>query len=191
MKKIAVFCGSSIGASPIYAAQTTLFAKLLVERGYALVYGGARTGLMGVLADEVLAAGGYVIGVMPQHLVDKELAHPELHELYIVQDMHERKAKMSALADAFVALPGGTGTLEEIFEQWTWAQLGLHTKPCGFLNIADYYTPLFAMLQQMTETGFTHLRHLEMLRCHHDSRVLLDLLEQYQAPTPKWQQAQA
>lgn len=191
MKAIAVFCGSSLGKDAIYAEQTKIFAERLVEQGYALVYGGGRTGLMGVVADAVLAAGGRVIGVMPQHLVDKEIAHPELHELHVVADMHERKRKMSELADGFIALPGGAGTFEEIFEQWTWAQLGLHHKPCGFLNIADYYTPLFSMFQHMAEAQFSRESHIEMLQCHHDSAVLLQYFQAYQAPQAKWEKASA
>ena len=134
MNSICVFCGSSSGANGIYEESARATGKALVRAGLRLVYGGGRVGLMGVLADEVLAAGGQVTGVMPRALVEREIAHRGVTDLRVVETMHERKELMADLADAFIALPGGAGTLEEIFEQWTWSQLGIHAKPCGFIN---------------------------------------------------------
>ncbi|MBF4454758.1 TIGR00730 family Rossman fold protein, partial [Acinetobacter sp. SK-43] len=134
MNSICVFCGSSLGNDVVYEQITQATGQIIAEQGLTLVYGGGRSGLMGVVANSVLEAGGKVIGVIPEALVDRELAHAELSELYVVKDMHERKTKMAELADGFIALPGGAGTLEEIFEQWTWNQLGIHQKPCAFLN---------------------------------------------------------
>jgi uncharacterized protein (TIGR00730 family) len=135
MNSICVFCGSSLGNDVVYEQITQATGQIIAEQGLTLVYGGGRSGLMGVVANSALEAGGKVIGVIPEALVDRELAHAELSELYVVKDMHERKTKMAELADGFIALPGGAGTLEEIFEQWTWNQLGIHQKPCAFLNI--------------------------------------------------------
>ena len=134
MKSIGIFCGSSAGEHPLYLDTARLVGRTLAQQGLALVYGGGKVGLMGAVADAALEAGGVVIGVMPRGLVEREIAHRGLTELHVVEDMHERKTKMAALADGFIALPGGAGTLEEIFEQWTWAQLGIHEKPCAFLN---------------------------------------------------------
>ena len=139
MKSIGIFCGSSAGEHPLYLDTARLVGRTLAQQGLALVYGGGKVGLMGAVADAALEAGGVVIGVMPRGLVEREIAHRGLTELHVVEDMHERKTKMAALADGFIALPGGAGTLEEIFEQWTWAQLGIHEKPCAFLNIKGYY----------------------------------------------------
>ena len=146
MKSIAIFCGSALGADPIYLRTAQNVGRCLAEQGITLVYGGGRSGLMGVVADSALAAGGQVIGVIPQVLVTKELAHPGLTELHVVENMQQRKSKMSELADGFVAMPGGVGTLEEIFEQWTWAQLGIHLKPCAFLNVDGFYDDLLKFL---------------------------------------------
>ena len=139
MNSICVFCGSSSGANGIYEESARATGKALVRAGLRLVYGGGRVGLMGVLADEVLAAGGQVTGVMPRALVEREIAHRGVTDLRVVETMHERKELMADLADAFIALPGGAGTLEEIFEQWTWSQLGIHAKPCGFINVNGYF----------------------------------------------------
>lgn len=136
----------ALGTDTIFAEQARLTGEMIAKAGKTLVYGGGRSGLMGIVADSALAAGGKVIGVIPQGLADKELAHPDLTELYVVQDMHQRKTKMSELSDAFIALPGGSGTLEEIFEQWTWAQLGIHLKPCAFLNINGFYDDLIRFI---------------------------------------------
>ncbi len=160
---IAVFCGSSRGIDPVYleAARTT--GRTLARRGIDVVYGGGHVGLMGAVADAALAAGGRVIGVIPRALDEREVAHSTLTELHLVETMHERKAKMSELSDAFLALPGGPGTLEEITEQWTWAQLGIHEKPVGFLDVNGYYAPLKTMVENMKTAGFTHERYTDML----------------------------
>ncbi|ANF82601.1 Rossman fold protein, TIGR00730 family [Acinetobacter sp. NCu2D-2] len=186
MNSIAIFCGSALGNSPVYAAIAEKVGQSLANRNMTLVYGGGRSGLMGIVADAALAAGGKVIGVIPTQLVDHELAHPHLTELHVVENMHERKTKMSELADGFVAIPGGVGTLEEIFEQWTWAQLGIHEKPCAFLNAENFYTGLIQFIQHTTEQGFTKERFAEKLIVDTDFESILDQFEQYQAPQAKW-----
>ena len=158
----------------------------LARSGIELVYGGGRVGLMGVIADAALAAGGSVIGVMPQALVDREVQHVNLTELHVVPTMHERKTKMSTLADGFVALPGGAGTLEEIFEQWTWAQLGIHQKPCGFLNTNGYFDPLRQMIEQMSGEGFLRMDHASMLVFNTNPDAIVDSFRAYSAPLAKW-----
>lgn len=152
--RICVFCGSSFGHSPRYRELAASFGTLLAREGIGLVYGGASVGLMGVLADAARAAGGEVIGVIPESLVAWEVAHRGLDDLRIVGSMHERKATMAALSDAFVALPGGLGTLEELFEVWTWVHLGLHDKPCAVLDANDFYRPLIGFLDRVVEEGF-------------------------------------
>ena len=154
MTRICVFCGSSNGDREVYPQAAAAFGSLLAEHGIGLVYGGASVGLMGVVADAVLRANGDVTGVIPQSLVDKEIAHPGLTQMHIVDTMHERKALMAKMSDGFVALPGGIGTLEELFEMWTWAQLGLHDKPCVLLNVAGYYDELIGFLDKMTDSGY-------------------------------------
>ena len=154
LQSLCVFCGSSVGARPEYAAAAAELGTLLARRGIRVVFGAGHVGLMGVVADAALAAGGQAIGVIPQLLVDRELAHRGLTELRIVGSMHERKALMVALSDAFIALPGGLGTLEELVEVVTWAQLGLHRKPCGLLNVDGYHDPLIAFLDRAVEEGF-------------------------------------
>lgn len=186
MKSIAVFCGSALGVDPKFAEQAHLTGEMIAKQGKTLVYGGGRSGLMGIVADSALAAGGQVIGVMPQSLVDSELAHPELTELYIVENMHVRKTKMSELADAFVAMPGGAGTLEEIFEQWTWAQLGIHLKPCAFLNVNGFYDQLIGFIRSTADKGFTHARFTDALICTDSIAEILQHFEDYVAPEPKW-----
>ena len=151
---LCVYCGSSSGSYPQYAAQARDFGVELTRRGIALVYGGGNVGLMGTLADAVLAGGGRVTGVIPRQLVEREVAHPALSELVVVETMHQRKTRMYELSDAFVALPGGFGTLDEMFEMLTWAQLGLHHYPCAFLDVRDYYGPLRAMMDRMVAEGF-------------------------------------
>src|SRR5438270_7385359 len=146
MKRVCVFCGSKSGGRPVFADTTRQFGATLAARGYELVFGAGHVGLMGVLADAVLAAGGKALGVIPQSLVDRELAHGSLTELQIVETMHQRKALMADLSDAFVALPGGFGTGDELFEILTWAQLGIHSKPIGLLNVAGYFDPMLAWL---------------------------------------------
>jgi uncharacterized protein (TIGR00730 family) len=152
--RLCVYCGSSKGRGSQFQEAAAAFGERLADADIALVYGGGHIGLMGVLADAVLARGGTAIGVIPQALVDRELAHQGLTELHIVASMHERKARMAELSDGFAALPGGAGTLDEMFEQWTWAQLGIHAKPCGFLNVAGYFDPLRAMIDRMVAEGF-------------------------------------
>lgn len=186
MKSIAVFCGSAMGNSENFKEQAQALGESIVKRGITLVYGGGRAGLMGVVADSALNVGGTVIGVIPQNLVDAELAHPLLTELHVVKNMHERKTKMSDLADAFIALPGGVGTLEEIFEQLTWGQLGLHQKPCAFLNIHGFYDELLNFLMKTTEAGFTQSRFTDALISSSSIEEVLDALEHYHAPEPKW-----
>ncbi|MEB3768132.1 TIGR00730 family Rossman fold protein [Acinetobacter sp. MD2] len=186
MKSVAIFCGSKAGNLPIFVQTAQRVGEYLAQQGVTLVYGGGRSGLMGTVADSALQAGGRVIGVIPTALVDKELAHPNLTELHVVKDMHERKTKMSELAQGFIALPGGAGTLEEIFEQWTWAQLGIHAKPCGFLNIQGFYDPLLAMVQRTVETGFTQSRFADALQVSDSIETLVERFEAYTSPEPKW-----
>ncbi|TYC52273.1 TIGR00730 family Rossman fold protein [Rhodobacterales bacterium] len=187
MKSICVFCGSSLGALAAYGEAARRTGQVIAESGYRLVYGGAKVGLMGVVADAALAAGGEVIGVLPQALQEKELGHEGLTEFYLVGSMHERKAKMADLSDGFIALPGGVGTLEEIFEVWTWGQLGYHAKPCGFLNIEGYYDHLTAFLDHQTTEGFTKKEMRDMVRITETPEEMLEFFRNYQAPTtPKW-----
>lgn len=186
MNSIAIFCGSALGTDAIFEKVARLTGETIAKKGKTLVYGGGRSGLMGIVADSALAAGGQVIGVIPQGLVDRELAHPHLTELYVVKDMHERKTKMADLSDGFIALPGGAGTLEEIFEQWTWAQLGIHLKPCAFLNVEGFYNDLFKFIQLTTDKGFTKSRFTDMLIGSESVEEILDIFENYQAPEPKW-----
>lgn len=187
MVRVCVFCGSSIGASPVYAESARAFAIELVARGIEVVYGGANVGLMGILADTVLAAGGSVTGVIPQPLVAREIAHARLTHLHIVESMHERKAMMASLADGFVALPGGFGTFEELFEAVTWTQLGVHTKPCGLLNVARFYDPLIAFLDHATDERFVHTDHRALIVHDTMPAALLDRMAAFVPPdVPKW-----
>jgi len=176
IKTLAVFCGSSTGVGAEYDTATRAFARDVVQRGIRIVYGGASVGLMGALADAALGAGGEVVGVIPGALVDREIAHRGLTELRVVSTMHERKAMMAELADAFVALPGGIGTLEELFEIWTWGQLGLHAKPYGVLNTADYYGPLVRFLDHARDEGFIRRAQRARLVVDADASGLLDKL---------------
>lgn len=186
MKVIGVFCGSAIGSQPAYAEAARAMGVFLAQSGCRIVYGGGRVGLMGTVADAALAHGGEVVGVMPRALVDREIAHMGLTELHVVQDMHQRKTKMAELADGFIALPGGAGTLEEIFEQWTWAQLGIHYKPCAFLNVAGYYDPLATMVQQMVNAGFMQQRYASMLPFASSIEAIAEFFSGYVAPAGKW-----
>jgi len=161
-------------------------ARALVRANLRLVYGGGRVGLMGVLADAVISAGGHVTGVLTRALFDREIAHQGLSELRLVNTMHERKEAMAGLADAFVALPGGVGTLEEIFEQWTWSQLGIHAKPCGFLNVDGYFSPLLTMVEKMVAEGFMAAPFAAMLAVDTDPDNLLATFRTYQPPSRKW-----
>jgi len=185
--RVCVFCGSSPGASPTFAELAARLGRLLAANSLGLVYGGASVGLMGRLADAALAAGGEVIGVIPQSLVDMEVAHSGLADLRIVTTMHERKALMADLADAFIALPGGIGTLDELFEVLTWAQLGLHTKPAGLLDLDGYFQPLLAFLDGAVRARFVQPVHRTMLLVDDDPERLLAACRAYQAPAPfKW-----
>jgi hypothetical protein len=182
MQAICVFCGSNAGDRPAYAAAARALAELLVRRGMTVIYGGGSIGLMGVLADAALAAGGRVIGVLPGHLSRREVAHAGLTEMHIVASMHERKALMAQRADAFIALPGGLGTLEELFEVLTWSQLGLHAKPCALLNADGYYDRIIDFLDQSVARGFVQPRHRDMLLVDTDPARLLDRFARYSAP---------
>ncbi|XBS69044.1 TIGR00730 family Rossman fold protein [Acerihabitans sp. KWT182] len=187
LNSIGIFCGSSAGLNPLYLQAAEEIGAYFASNQLTIVYGGGKVGLMGAVADAALGHGGQVIGVMPQSLVDKEIAHNGLTKLYVVKDMHERKHKMATLSDAFLTLPGGAGTLEEIFEQWTWAQLGLHHKPCAFLNVNDYFSPLLSMIRRMAEEGFLKTDYLDMLIVEQQPEVLLQKFKHYQAPKHKWQ----
>lgn len=189
MNSICVFCGSSLGNDPIYQQIAQATGLAIAQQGQTLVYGGGRSGLMGVVADSAIAAGGQVIGIIPQALVDRELAHTGLAELYVVKDMHERKTKMAELADAFVALPGGAGTMEEIFEQWTWNQLGIHQKPCAFLNVEGFYDGLIQTIQDSVDRGFSQARFVENLIVADNIGEILTAFSVYQPATPKWMSA--
>jgi uncharacterized protein (TIGR00730 family) len=187
LRRVCVFTGSSPGASPAYREAAVAFGHELAAQGVALVYGGARVGLMGALADAVLERGGEAIGIVPDVLLGKEVTHPGLTELRIVGTMHERKAAMTDLADAFVALPGGMGTLDELAEMLTWAQLGLHTKPCSLLNVAGYYDQLLNFLDHAVRERFVRIEHRAMLIVESSPRPLFDRLRSYRAPAlDKW-----
>lgn len=187
LRSLCVYCGSNPGRQSVYAEGARALAGALVARGIRLVYGGAQVGIMGQLADAVLAAGGDVTGVIPDALVGKEIAHDGLTELVITRSMHERKAKMVELADGFIAFPGGVGTLEELFEVWTWAQLGFHDKPCGLLNVAGYYDALAGFLDHATAEEFVRPAHRAMLMIEAEPQRLLDRFETYQPPVvAKW-----
>ncbi len=185
--RICVFCGSSAGNNPLYADAARETGTTLAQRRITLIYGGGRVGLMGVLADAALGGGGKVIGVIPESLLQREIQHTGLSELQVVSTMHERKTKMAELADGFIALPGGAGTLEEIFEQWTWAQLGIHHKPCGFLNTNGYFDPLCQMIDKMTTEGFLRLEHASMLVFHTELAAIVDAFRDYLPPAAKYQ----
>jgi uncharacterized protein (TIGR00730 family) len=187
VNNVCVFCGSSPGADPAFAAAADSLGRLLAGSGRTLVYGGGHVGLMGVVADAALAAGGRVIGVIPQSLADKELAHHGLSELRVVASMHERKALMVELSDGFIALPGGIGTLEEFFEVWTWGQLGLHVKPYGLLDVAGFFAPLLMFLDRLVDQRFVLPEHREMLLVDDRAERLLGRMEAHR-PTrlPKW-----
>jgi uncharacterized protein (TIGR00730 family) len=187
VKSIAVFCGSSMGASPAYEAAAKVLGKLLAQHNIRLVYGGAKVGLMGAVANAALAAGGEVIGVIPHFLSGKEIAHGGLSELMLVDTMHERKLRMAELADATISLPGGFGTMEEFFEVLTWAQLGLHTKPVGLLNVLNFYKPLYALFDQMVKEGFLKPENRHLVLLDDKPEGLLQQFENYVAPeVPKW-----
>ncbi|MDX1810019.1 MAG: TIGR00730 family Rossman fold protein [Sulfurospirillaceae bacterium] len=184
--KIAVFCGSSSGDDIKYTNATEQLGKFFAQNNVDVVYGGGKVGLMGTLADSVMKNGGKVYGVIPEKLQEKELAHDGITDLKIVADMHERKAVMAELADAFVVLPGGAGTLEEIFEVWTWAQLGFHTKACAFFNVNGFYDKLFEMIDTMCDAKFLKQEYSDMLIRTNDQEKLLKAIQEYIPPKEKW-----
>ncbi|MGB9907094.1 MAG: TIGR00730 family Rossman fold protein [Candidatus Saccharicenans sp.] len=182
MKKVAVFCGSQTGKDEIYARKARELARVLAARNLALIFGGGGIGLMKEVAEEMLAAGGRVIGVIPGNLLERNLGFPGLSEMIVVEDMHERKATVAKLADGFIALPGGWGTLEEIFEVLTWAQLGYHGKPCAFLNAAGYFEPLLEFMNRAVSQGFLLPQHLKMFTMSDDPVEILNFMEGYRPP---------
>jgi len=187
MKRICVFCGSSSGAERAFAGAAVEMGETLARHHLGLVYGGGNIGLMGLLADAVLAGDGEVIGVIPQALVDKELAHRRVTELRVVRSMHERKAMMAELADAFIALPGGYGTLEEFCEVLTWAQLGIHRKPCGLLNVGGFYDPFLAQIEHAARNQFIREQHRALVHVEQQPEPLLRRLFAAHPPaTHKW-----
>jgi uncharacterized protein (TIGR00730 family) len=184
---VCVFCGSNSGNDPAYANVARDFGVLLAKSQITLIYGGGHVGLMGIVADAVLAGGGKAIGVIPRMLWDREVGHRNLTELHVVESMHQRKAMMASLSDAFVALPGGLGTLEEIFEVWTWAQLGIHRKPLGFLEVNGFYAPLLSFLDRAVDAGFVRAQHRSMAIVDIDPVSLLRRLSEYEPPpVEKW-----
>jgi uncharacterized protein (TIGR00730 family) len=186
MRSICVFCGASAGREAAYAAAAAAFGRLLAGEGIELVWGGGNVGLMGVLADAVLGAGGRAYGVIPSFMAERELAHPQATEMRVVDSMHARKAAMADRADAFVALPGGFGTLDELFEIVTWAQLHIHAKPVGLLNVQGFYDPLLAMARHMSAAGFVKPQHLGLLHVAADGAGLLRSMRGYAAPEGDW-----
>jgi uncharacterized protein (TIGR00730 family) len=187
LQSVCVFCGSSPGIDPAYAQAARSLGRTLAEAEVRLVFGGGHVGLMGVISNAALEAGGEAIGIIPKSLVERELAHPGLTDLRIVGSMHERKAMMSDLSEGFITLPGGTGTLEEFFEVLTWAQLGEHEKPCGLLNVAGYYDPLLAVFDQMVDEGFLSASNRALVLVESEPDKLLRRLDLYRPPeTPKW-----
>ncbi|MFT3733665.1 MAG: TIGR00730 family Rossman fold protein [Rhodocyclaceae bacterium] len=181
MKSLCVFCGASTGTNPVYRDAAAAFGQELARRDIELVWGGGHVGLMGVVADAVLDAGGRVYGVIPSFMVDRELAHPRAQQIIVTADMHTRKAAMAERAEAFVALPGGFGTLDELFEILTWAQLQLHNKPIGLLNVQGFFDPLLGAVQRMQDEGFLRGEHATMLHRADDGGALIDLLESLRA----------
>lgn len=182
LKTICVYCGSSQGKKETYATAAKSLAESLVARNITLVYGAASIGIMGTVADHVLKLGGQVIGVIPKALAHKEITHSNLTELYVTQSMHERKMKMAELSDGFIALPGGIGTMEELFEIWTWAQLGFHKNPCGLLNIDGYYDALIQFVDHMQQEQFVKPKHHDLLMIADDPEKLLEKFISYTPP---------
>jgi uncharacterized protein (TIGR00730 family) len=185
LDRICVYAGSNPGRDPAYAEAAAGLGRLLAERGIGVVYGGGKVGLMGVVADAALAAGGEVVGVMPQELIDREIGHPGLSGMHIVASMHERKAMMAELSQGFVALPGGAGTLEELIEMFTWLQLGMHRKPIGVLNVNGYYDPLAALFDHAVREGFVREPHRASLHVDADAEGLLARFEEWTPPSVK------
>lgn len=185
LKSICIYCGSSTGAAEVYADAMRQLARKMINENIALVYGGGKVGLMGILADEMLRLGGEVTGIIPKDLMEKELAHEELTRLYIVKDMHERKAMMADLADGFIAAPGGIGTMEELFETSAWSQLGLHEKPIGIYNVNNYYDCLIELVVHFAKEGFVREKYTESLVIENDPGTLLGRLRMAAAPKEK------
>jgi len=187
IRRLCVFCGASAGSDPRHVTLAGDVGRGLAERGIGVVYGGGRVGLMGALADAALAAGGEVTGIIPRRLVDRELAHPGLTSLVVVETLHERKAEMSRLADGFIALPGGWGTLEEFFEVLTWAQLGLHRKPCGLLNVCGFFDRLLSFIDHSVDQRFVRRENRSLVLVSHSPDALLELFDAYvPAIVEKW-----
>lgn len=186
--KIAVFCGSGVGADPAFVRAAEQVGRTLAERAITIVYGGGHVGLMGIVADSALEAGGTVIGVIPRHLDTRELTHTGLSEVHVVESMHERKTMMAELSDAFLALPGGAGTLEEIAEQWTWAQLGIHDKPSGFLDINGFWRPMQQMAETMVNSQFVSTPNAQIITFDDDLDRLLARLAKPSGAAVKWSQ---
>ena len=185
MNRICVFCGSKTGNSPLFLEAATELGRLLAERGLDLVYGGASIGLMGAVADSVMAGGGRVVGVIPEAMASKEVAHEGLTEMHVVSSMHERKSMMARLADAFVALPGGFGSFEELLEMITWAQLGIQRKPVGILNVSGYYDPLIQLFENAIEAGFIKARNRQLFVIDQEADRLLQTLLAHRLPEVK------
>lgn len=187
MKSVCVFCGSNPGNHPAYADAANALGAAIAKRGATLIYGGAEVGLMGITADAALAAGGEVIGILPEALMKKEIGHKGLTRLESVGSMHERKARMAELSDGFVNLPGGTGTLEEMFEVWTWGQLGFHAKPIAVLNVRGFYDPLMTFLDHQRDEGFVKPQLRDTLLSAEEPDALLDAMQAYEPPVvEKW-----
>ncbi|MBA6098246.1 TIGR00730 family Rossman fold protein [Pseudomonas juntendi] len=187
VRSVCVFCGASIGSNPAYREAAVALGEAIARRGWTLVYGGGAVGLMGVVADAAMAAGGDVVGIIPQSLLDAEVGHKGLTRLEVVGGMHARKARMAELSDAFIALPGGLGTLEELFEVWTWGQLGYHAKPLGLLDVNGFYDKLGGFLDHIVEEGFVRPQHRDMLLLGQQPDELLGGMDRFVAPVaPKW-----
>jgi uncharacterized protein (TIGR00730 family) len=187
LRTVCVFCAANTGADPAYARQAGEMGRYLAESGRRLVYGGGRTGLMGALAEGALSAGGEVIGIMPKHLVEREVAHSGLTELRVVASMHERKSLLADLSDGFLAMPGGLGTMEELFEVWTWGQLGLHRKPYGLLEVNGFFAPLLTFLDHAVMEGFIRQEYRELLVVDTEPSSLIGRMEAMSPPAvPRW-----
>ncbi|WP_409313600.1 TIGR00730 family Rossman fold protein [Pseudomonas putida] len=187
VRSVCVFCGASMGANPAYREAAVALGQAIARRGLTLVYGGGAVGLMGVVADAAMAADGEVVGIIPQSLLDAEVGHKGLTRLEVVDGMHARKARMAELSDAFIALPGGLGTLEELFEVWTWGQLGYHAKPLGLLDVNGFYDKLGGFLDHIVEEGFVRPQHRAMLLLGQQPDELLEGMDSFVAPVaPKW-----
>jgi uncharacterized protein (TIGR00730 family) len=189
LQSVCVYCGSSTGNDPAFLEEAVTAGTLIAQQGLTLVYGGGRVGLMGAVADAALAAGGKVVGVMPADLVAQEIGHTGLTELRVVNSMHERKWAMAEAADGFLCLPGGPGTYEEIVEQWTWALLGFHAKPCGFVNVNGYYDLFRQLTQRCADNGFLAQPYVDMLVYRDTTAQVLEAFRAYEPPPPKWDRA--